>query len=283
MDKRILNEPLVHFLLIGMLIFLGYSLLDKEDVDLGENELIVTQGEVDHIKTRYAQSWGATPNDELLKSLIDEYVITQIKFKESLKLNLDHNDEIVKRRLSQKFDFLMQDLAELEEPTNDELKNYFENNKSLFTKRAEFTFRHRYFDSDQRENNKEYAIEKLALIESQRMDFEEIKSDEFHLPLVYERASFFQVSRDMGSFFADSLWQEPSKGVIKLLESGYGFHLVKVVEIHNIKTPKFENLKDEIRMNYLSDKQKVLNDNFLKSLLSKYQVIHKHELRSSFK
>ena len=98
--QKILKEPLFHFVMIGFLIFLIHGFLNQGQS--GENEIVVTPDDIHRLKTLYAQNWNREPDKETLYKLIDQYVNNEIYYQEALKLNLDHNDEIIKRRLKQK-------------------------------------------------------------------------------------------------------------------------------------------------------------------------------------
>src|SRR6185295_8167396 len=92
----------------------------------------------------------AAPSSEEMRILTDARVREEILYREALALGLDKDDAIVRRRLAQKMEFLFEDVAKLREPTNDELKTWFESNAQSFTQPGRVSFRHLYFSPDRR-------------------------------------------------------------------------------------------------------------------------------------
>ena len=80
-------------------------------------------------------------------------------------MNLDNNDEIIKRRLSQKMKFLTNDLASLKKVTEEELEVYFKNNSEKYLKPITYDIYQIVFTSDNRSNPKndvEKVLKKLV-------------------------------------------------------------------------------------------------------------------------
>ena len=71
-----------------------------------------------------ARVWQRPPTAEELKGLIDDHVKEEILSREAIKLGLDQNDTIIRRRLRQKMEFLAEDFAATAEPTDAELEAY---------------------------------------------------------------------------------------------------------------------------------------------------------------
>ena len=122
--KKIIEEPLVHFLLLGGLIFVLYGFLNKNSENPAGNTIIIQDSDVLRLTKAYQQSWNKTPDAATLKDLIDNEVESEMLYREALRLNLDHNDEIIRRRLKQKYEFLVKDLSISSPPTDAELKQF---------------------------------------------------------------------------------------------------------------------------------------------------------------
>ncbi len=113
--RKILKEPLFHFLLLGALIFALYGIVNRKTDD--EGTIIIDDFDINNIIASWEMQWKRLPTDEELKNLIQQNIKQEIFYQEALKMNLDHNDEIIKRRLSQKMQFLSNDLASMNEPS----------------------------------------------------------------------------------------------------------------------------------------------------------------------
>ena len=127
--KKVLKEPLFHFLLMGIALFLIYGLVSNELDD--EDTIVIDNFDLDNIIASWEMQWKRLPTDEELKSLIQQNIKQEIFYQEAIKMNLDHNDEIIKRRLSQKMQFLSSDIADMNEPNDKELKDLIKKNESL--------------------------------------------------------------------------------------------------------------------------------------------------------
>ena len=87
------------------------------------------------------------PNQREFNALVEDRVREDVLYRQALALGLDKDDEIVKRRMAQKMEFLAEDMAAAREPTTDELRSWFAQNTRLFALPARFSFRHLYFST----------------------------------------------------------------------------------------------------------------------------------------
>ena len=118
--KSLLKEPLLHFLIIGVVLFLSYGLLN-EDFDEGTHQILITQTLKDRLIFQWATQNGRPPTPEEREGLLELYIQQEILFREALELGLDQGDAIIKRRLAQKMQYLFDDLSPAPEPGLDEL------------------------------------------------------------------------------------------------------------------------------------------------------------------
>ena len=81
MLKRLLREPLVHFLLIGGLMFMWSAW--QGGFSERANRIVVTRGVVDQQETGFARSWGRDPTVAEMKALIDDHVKEEIAVREA--------------------------------------------------------------------------------------------------------------------------------------------------------------------------------------------------------
>ena len=128
---RWLREPLVHFLLIGSLMFAMYGAL-SHSAQPGSKRIELTLDDLRQLQMGFAAQWERQPTPEELSGLVENRVREEILYREALAMGLDKDDDIVKRRMAQKMQFLAEDVANAHEPSTAELYAWFEKNGGKF-------------------------------------------------------------------------------------------------------------------------------------------------------
>ncbi|MFT7629119.1 MAG: xanthine/uracil/vitamin C permease (AzgA family) [Mariniblastus sp.] len=72
---KLLKEPLVHFLLIGIGLFIAYGFVNSSDLADADNEIVVSAGRIEQLATVFAKTWQRPPTPDELKGLIDDFVL----------------------------------------------------------------------------------------------------------------------------------------------------------------------------------------------------------------
>ena len=149
--KRLLREPLVHFLLIGAVLFGLYSVTQSgRPATASSKEIRLSLDEIAQLTLLYQSQWRRPPTPQELERMVENKVQQEILYREALAMGLDKDDEIVKRRMAQKMQFLAEDVAAAREPTTAELRSWFEKNSAKFAQPPRLSFRHLYFSPDRR-------------------------------------------------------------------------------------------------------------------------------------
>src|SRR5690242_11359470 len=118
---RALREPLVHFLAIGTVLFAAAGLISGPKGNAPGDAITISQGQVAQIAESYRLLAGRLPSREELASLVDDYVTEEISYREAVAMGLDADDTIVRRRMRQKLEFLIEDANASEEPSEADL------------------------------------------------------------------------------------------------------------------------------------------------------------------
>ncbi|MGA8481941.1 MAG: hypothetical protein WB696_28570 [Chthoniobacterales bacterium] len=122
--KRWLHEPLLHFLAIGVLLFVAYSIFGSRSVrQQSPNRIELTEDDLRQLDAGFTAHWLRHPTAKEMGNLVDERIREEVLYREALALGLDKEDTIVKRRLAQKMEFLAEDVSGLREPQINELKD----------------------------------------------------------------------------------------------------------------------------------------------------------------
>ena len=147
--KKLLHEPLLHFLVIGALLFVFYG-LKNEGFNVDDKQIIISQDDITYLSKQWQRKWQRPPSNIELQSLIEHQIREEVMYREALVLGFEHNDPVIRRRLAQKMSFIADDLAEQIAPSDAELISYLHDNTAKFELPARLSFVHIYFSIDKR-------------------------------------------------------------------------------------------------------------------------------------
>lgn len=268
--KKLLKEPLMHFVLLGFLFFGLYNAVNKQNDS--ESVILIDDFDMNNIIASWEMQWKRLPTDEELKSLVDLNIKQEIFYQEALKMNLDHNDEIIKRRLAQKMQFLSNDLATISEPTDEDLQEFFDKNFEDYLTPSVYSFYQIIFSPDNRKDPKKDAEQ--TLLKFKELSFEEMKNkgDAFPFPFFFENQNANDINRQLGIQFSDNLNTMETNQWIGPVSSGFGYHLVYIVEKTGPQIPDFNIVKDDLLNDFEYENQKNLNDQLLQELKKNYKI-----------
>ena len=275
--KRWLREPLVHFLLIGALLFAADRYV--QPVSGGSPSSKQIQLSLDDIRQMvilFQSQWRREPTTQELQQLVENKVQEEILYREALAMGLEKDDTIVKRRMAQKMRFLAEDVAAAREPTAAELKSWFEKNNAKFALPSRLSFRHLYFSPDRRSARaREDAAKALAMLVGQPQDAKMAGSlaDPFMFQDFYRDRVPEYLGKEFGPQFAQAVaklspgsWQGP-------IESGFGWHLVFVDTVIPGRVPAFEEIEPDVKTAWLGEQKAQAWEKAYKAMRAKYRVL----------
>ena len=139
---RLLKEPLLHFLVLGGLMFAAYSALGTDQPTVQPQPVIhMTAADAEWLKGMWTRQWHRPPTDEELTGLVTDHLKEEVLAREARALELDVGDTVVRRRLAQKMAFLLEDTIRTAEPPEAELRDFYETRPDLtrIPRRVSFT------------------------------------------------------------------------------------------------------------------------------------------------
>lgn len=268
--KKLLKEPLLHFIAIGVVFFLVYGLVNT-DVD-EDRQILIDQSDVDEMAIKFESQWNRPATEIELGNLLQEKIRQEVFYQEALKLSLDHNDEMIKRRLSQKMQFLSNDLTEMVPPTQEELETYMEEHIQQYMKPAIYSLTHIYFSPETREQPRADAESQLSLLDGKPLEAADGMGDRFGLPKVYTMVNANEMARRMGTEFTNSLATLPLGQWSGPVRSGYGLHLVYLQERIEPQRPEFAEVEKDVRNDLSYQRQSEMQDAIFKEMVAQYQL-----------
>jgi hypothetical protein len=271
--QKLAREPLLHFVLLGSAIFFISSWLARDHAS-GPREIVVTQGKIQNLSVTFERTWQRPPTENELDELIREHIREEVAYREALALELDRDDSVVRRRLRQKLEFISQDLAAQVEPTDDDLRAYWKAHAEAFDTDSKVTFKHVYFNPERHDDVSGDAAKALVGLKPAGDDVQfAAYGDMFLLGNEFEDISIDQLRSSFDDAFAARVAELPAGEWIGPVESGYGVHLVFVVERTEGDVPPFEEVRETVRRDWVNAKRLDANEAFYQALLEGYTVI----------
>ncbi|HEU4709958.1 MAG TPA: peptidylprolyl isomerase [Pyrinomonadaceae bacterium] len=271
--KKLLHEPLVHFLLLGLLVFIGFKFFSRNETSEA-GTIIVTQAQIQSLVTGFTRTWQRPPTTPELEGLIREYIREEICTREAIALGLDRDDTVIRRRLRQKLEFLSDSVASQAEPTDEQLQNYLEAHADTYRSEQRFTFTQIFLDPQKRGENLTRDVDQMLAqlrLAAYKPDVWQL-GDSLLLELNYEAVSGSEVSKQFGEEFAAKLVDLPVGQWSGPLASGYGVHLVLLADREQGAAPQLRDVREAVKRDWVNYQRSETNEKFYQALLKRYTV-----------
>ena len=253
------------FILLG--VFIGFFALFYGINISQKTSIYVSGSEIKNLINIWEDQTGRPPTNKEIDMIIDNLVKEEILYQEALKLGLNQNDKIIKRRLIQKFEFYKES-ENLNKVKEENIIEYYNENINSYKLNKRYSFKHIFF-SDPKNN---YENIKLVLL-----DIENTSNNEIGEPFIHGD-SFIEkdkaaIDSDFGSGFSENIinlenntWHGPFKSI-------YGYHLIYVLEVFPEEIIPFQDAKQSVIVNYNNKIKNEVIKNYIYSIKDKYDVI----------
>jgi hypothetical protein len=264
---RLLREPLLHFLLLGGVLFVIFGRGGPEP-PAGGTEIVVTPADIQRIAAGFGATWQRPPSKDELQGAINDYIREEVLYRTGLSLGLDKDDTIVRRRIRQKMDFFLEDTVG--EPDASELRAFFDANANKFRVEPRISFR-QVFLSSKRSNPKADAEALLPQLVASGPNVEG-GGDPLLLPETFGLTPLSQIDAQFGEGFASELSKVEPGHWAGPLKSAYGFHLVLVTAAQPTQLPPFEEVRDAVQREWFAARRATVLDEEYQKLQANYHV-----------
>jgi hypothetical protein len=265
---RLLREPLLHFAVIGGLLFAGYQMIaEPGEAPVRAEVIMVTSADTARLDAAFERTWRRSPNGEERKKLVDSFVREEILNREAKLLGLDTDDEIIRRRLVQKMDYLLSASADLEDPADAELQEFYRNNRERYRRPARVAFQQVYLGETAEQDDIAAMREALnggadpGLLGQRTL-----------LPRTFGPGPESAADRLFGGGFSKNLeglktgeWSRP-------VQSGYGQHLVLIEMYEPAGFPELAKIRDAVIQDWKRRELDRLKAENFRALADRYTV-----------
>lgn len=291
--NSIFREPLLHFALLGAVIF-GVNAFLNDGAAKTKPQIEITAADIEHLRALWQRTWQRPPTPKELQGAIDARVREEILYREALAMGLDKDDTVIRRRLVQKLEFLSEGVATSVEPNSAELHRYLKEHAERYREPARLSFMQVYFNTDrhgpQTETITRKALQALSAGGGSPMEAGRGYGDRFVLGYAYGNESIADISHKFGQGFADAIAPLPPGRWHGPIASGYGLHLVYIEDRTPARTPPLAEVRDAVLHDYEQAKREKVMQAFYERLKQRYHIVideaafrranHNSELRS---
>jgi len=269
--RSILREPLLHFLLIGLGLFILYGQVSPGDSD--SRRIVVSQSLVDDMVRQYRSTWNRPPTPAELNGLIDTYARDEIVYREGLSMGLDKDDAVIKRRIRQKYELIAEE-GERSAPTDADLNAYLKAHPAEFVRPAVVSFDQIFFDPASTSPETVDAAKAVLATGTDPAKFGQPSM----LPRHVANNSIDLVARDFGDDFAKRVGTAPVGQWVGPLASGFGVHLVRVSARAAPALPPLDRVRAAVAREWESDRRRRSSEADYRKARADYDVVIKARL-----
>lgn len=267
--KRLLREPLLHFLLIGIGLFWLYSFFQPA-VNDDSSRIVVTSAQKDQIIAQYKLTWMRAPSEEEFNWLIENYVRDEVYYREAIALGLDKNDGQIRKLMRQKMEFILEDLT-TEEANEETLSLFLQQYPDKFRQPALNSFQQLYLNPDK---HQDIPADAAIILQSLREGANpETLADPTMLPYAYRQQTQSEIARQFGDEFATEVETLVLGEWLGPIYSSYGGHIVKVSDRVLGRIPELSEIHNAVANEYLIQYKQQQKESAYEKMLENYEVV----------
>ncbi len=273
--QRIINEPLLHFLAIALVIYWFQGAMSS-DVTLKE-PLSLSVEERAQVAAQWRNNLGREPRSAELNAALNKQLLDKMLFEEALHLGLHREDKTIYETLVQRLKQLLQTPTLPQKIERDLLYRYYQEHQDNYRQHATISFSH-VFLSIEHDQPFRLADAMLKLLQEGDVSSRDISQfgDECASNDVYDatqqrietefgKSFYTQVSR-----FKKGVWSGP-------VISNTGIHLVKVNARKAGEVMPYETIKDIVISDYIDDLKRRYYQEKVHDIRAEYGVVKEIE------
>lgn len=270
--KRWLREPLLHFVLLGAATF-AVAALRSEDSELArDDKIVVTAGRIENLTALFTKTWQRTPNAQELRDLVEDYILEEALYREGKALGVDQNDTIIRRRVRQKMEFVVDDIVEQVVPSEEQLEEWLATHAADYAAPARYRFRQLYL-SPERHGDSLAADAADVLVKLLALDAD---ADPRALgdPALFEHAfpdsSVADIAAIFGEAFVEGLADVPIGEWSGPVRSTYGLHLVHIEKRIEGEAATLDQVRAEVARDWAFAQREEAAARYREGILARY-------------
>lgn len=267
--RAALKEPLVHFLLAGLALFLFFA-WRGDAIDPESRTITITEAQVERLAAGWTQTWQRPPTQAEIDGLIRDHVKEEVYYREGIRLGLDQDDTIIRRRIRSKMEFLASSELENEAPDDATLQALLDKSPKAYAADARYSFDQIYLATQDEAAARARATQILAALNT-GTDWQKL-GDSISLPRSPDNVDRTRIASDFGDEFAASLaglkagsWSGP-------VASGFGLHIVRIRTAQASSKPRLADVRQKLENDWRAQTVKDREAKAYQALLDSYTI-----------
>ena len=274
-SQRIWREPLIHFFILGLVVFGLHAALDRKPEAMANDPYLVevSSADIEWLRTVFNKQMGREPTVRDLRGQIDHLIREQILSREAVAMGLDEGDLVVRRRLAQKMEFLFKNVSTLVEPAEEDLRQYFKDNRQKYETPGRMTFTQVYFSVDRRGAEEAFQAAQALINEGVDPNRGPALGDSSILAPVCLQCSENEIENKFGTNFAGSVKNLNPGSWYGPVNSAFGIHAVYIHERQDKKLPDFQEIIDRVKDDWMASKREENTRKVYDEIRSRYRIL----------
>jgi len=256
------REPLLHFLLLGAILYLIYFALQPQTQQKQLNTLqqsrsiSIAKEELSLAQKEYEVLLGKQLDAKMQKALEKELYRKKVLLKAAEALKLSQNDPTIEKIVLQKMYAILNAKNDQTEPSELELEAFYKEHLKDYSKKESLSFSTVHFDKLSKEQAKSF----YKLLQN---------SDPGDLNLTKQTLSIELLNKKFGNYFTQQLLFAPKGAWLDAIPSKNGFEFVYIQDYTTTQAYPFEDVQDRVYRDLKKARQK---ENFDRELKRLYQL-----------
>jgi peptidyl-prolyl cis-trans isomerase C len=256
----LLREPLVHFLLAGLLVFALFGGGPDEPTN---RTITIDEPQIRVLTEQWIDTWHRAPTQSDIDGLIRDHIKDEVYYREALALGMEEDDIIIRKRLRSKFEFLVAAQSEAETPSIATLQAWLEANRGRYVTSQTLSFEQVFVGGGD-------PMGLLAQLKA-GANANALRKP-LSVPFVLTDAPAEDVDRQFGDGFAAALAQQQVGVWSGPIMSGFGSHIVRVSKRGQGTLPPLARIRQKVENDWRQANRKAREDKAYQALLDSYTI-----------
>ena len=257
--NHMLKEPLLHFFILAMIVFVGYEVAKNEDEFLLE----ISQVDIDARISLLEQSQGTVFSPGLKEEMTALYIEEQMLVREALSLNLD-KDVRIHDMLAQKMRHVLS--GDIIQPSEEEIQAFYNQNIDTYRTPPTIIAEEIIFETS------EELADQIKQLLMNKADSNSLLALEKASINTLPRINASQLGNLFNEEFSDQVFDAKQGEWVGPQKSALGQHWLRIIEAEESSTPSLDEIRNRVRLEWIVREEETRLQQEVDRLWEKYSL-----------